>query len=147
MKKYVLISIISLLILTLGCIDGDTNGTDDTNGDTEFTDFGLISFAYGECGEAVGDYVGNIRDIEQESNNLIIEVTTTHNCCPTEDLEGTATLEDDTITLTVTEPGIGECDCVCPFDSTFTVGPLAPGDYTVELYDEDTKQDTEEVTI
>jgi hypothetical protein len=57
------------------------------------------------------------------------------NCCPDE-LELLMTVEDDLITIHEIEHLTIPCLCICDYPVTATLGPLEPGTYILEVFED-----------
>jgi hypothetical protein len=70
-----------------------------------------------------------------EGNYILFEDMMVANCCPDE-LLLEMTVDGDLITVNEIEHTSMPCLCLCDFPVTATLGPFAPGTYTLEVYED-----------
>jgi len=61
----------------------------------------------------------------------IFHTNTVFNCCPL-DYGGKVTVQGDEIAIEEIE-GVGQCDCLCPYDILYRIEGLEPGTYDLEV--------------
>ena len=141
--------LINLLVLTMGFV-GCSNDNEKIKDDTPFT---LRNFVHTSCkNKATPDepasanfaqldsYEESIEYSCKSSGRLYIKhVNAVFNCCA-EEIKASTSLTNGRIIIAETEKG-GTCDCICPYDLSFEVGPLKDGKYTVVI-----KRDSQEYT-
>jgi len=118
-----------------GCGDDKSTGSDKTepiNPSAEFVSHtgcttmgGKSPSAYEKCLAYEYDGTGKLD---------LVSISSWFNCCPVS-LAGTISYEDGVISIMETEVYSWEvaCDCTCPYDFTYQLTDLPPGEYTIEI--------------
>ncbi|MHC4500638.1 MAG: hypothetical protein ACYS21_16185, partial [Planctomycetota bacterium] len=70
-----------------------------------------------------------------EGQYIHFEDTMVANCCP-EELGLEMTVEGELVTIYETELITSPCRCICDYPVSATLGPFAPGTYTLEVYED-----------
>ena len=135
MKRKGVFLLVNLLMLTMGFV-GCSNDNEKTKDDAPLT---LRNFVHTGCKELDG-YEESVEYSCKSSGRLYIRhVNAVFNCCA-EELRANASVTDNRIIITESEKS-SACDCICPYDLSFEVGPLTDGKYTVVI-----NRDTQEYT-
>ena len=135
---------------TAQCLPADL----DRNGSVSLTDFGLfskewqdvalqrvapeITYQVSDCSFQPEQMQGmdDLRfSVTVQGNYIYFEDMMVANCCPDE-LSLEMIVQGNLITIYETEYTPEGCYCICDYPVTATLGPFAPGSYTLEVYED-----------
>ncbi len=128
MKRVINISrIIGLLIyLTVFLITGCESESADQENSLSVSDFTRT-----DCKGSKGIFTSSVYLKAVDNSLLVFHEDAIFNCC-LETITVDCSINNDTIYLEETEIG-ALCDCICPYDISFTISSLEEGNYIIKI--------------